>query len=51
MDKFTLDYIKTSRKFSREEEIRLYGKPLPKYKIYKLKNKYKRNKKVYVNDD
>ena len=34
MDKFTLDYIKTSRKFSREEEIRLYGKPLPKYKIY-----------------
>ena len=44
MDKFTLDYIKTSRKFSREEEIRLYGKPLP----YKLKNKYKRNKKVYV---
>ena len=47
MDKFTLDYIKTSRKFSGEEEIRLYGKPLP----YKLKNKYKRNKKVYVNDD
>lgn len=47
MDKFTLDYIKTSRKFSREEEIRLYGKPL----LYKLKNKYKRNKKVYVNDD
>lgn len=46
MDKFILDYIKTSRKFSREE-IRLYGKPLP----YKLKNKYKRNKKVYVNDD
>ena len=37
MDKFILDYIKTSRKFSREEEIRLYGKPLP----YKLKNKYK----------
>jgi hypothetical protein len=51
MDKFILDYIKTSRKFSREEEIRLYGKPLLKHKIYKLKNKYKRNKKVYVNDD
>lgn len=49
MDKFILDYIKTSRKFSREEEIRLYGKPLPY--TYKLKNKYKRNKKVYVNDD
>lgn len=43
MDKFILDYIKTSRKFSRG----LYGKPLP----YKLKNKYKRNKKVYVNND
>lgn len=40
-----LDYIKAVRKQSREEEIRLYGKPLPRTKIKESKKIYKRNKK------
>lgn len=38
-----LDYVKAVRKKSREEEIQLYGKPLPKIK--ESKKIYKRNKK------
>lgn len=40
-NKRILDYIKAVRKKSREEEIQLYGKPLPK----ESKKIYKRNKK------
>lgn len=40
-----LDYIKAVRKQSREEEIRLYGKPLPRTKIKESKKIYKRNKR------
>ena len=40
-----LDYVKAVRKKSREEEIQLYGKPLPKTKIKESKKIYKRNKK------
>lgn len=32
-----LDYVKAVRKKSREEEIQLYGKPLPKTKIKESK--------------
>lgn len=44
-NKRILDYIKAARKKSREEEIQLYGKPLPKTKIKESKKIYKRNKK------
>lgn len=44
-NKRILDYIKAVRKKSREEEIQLYGKPLPKTKIKESKKIYKRNKK------
>lgn len=37
--------VKAARKKSREEEIQLYGKPLPKTKIKESKKIYKRNKK------
>lgn len=44
-NKCILDYIKAVRKKSREGEIQLYGKPLPKTKIKESKKIYKRNKK------
>lgn len=44
-NKRILDYIKAVRKKSREEEIQLYEKPLPKTKIKESKKIYKRNKK------
>lgn len=43
-NKRILDYVKAVRKQSREEEIHLYGKPLPKTKIKESKKIYKRNK-------
>ena len=43
-NKRILDYIKAVRKKSREEEIQLYEKPLPKTKIKESKKIYKRNK-------
>lgn len=43
--KCILDYIKAVRKQSREEEIQLYGKPLPRTKIKESKKIYKRNRK------
>lgn len=45
MDQFTKDYIKKCRKQSRELEIKLYGKPLPKTKIIESKKIYKRSKR------
>lgn len=39
-NKRILDYIKAVRKKSREEEIQLYGKPLPKTKIKESKKRY-----------
>ncbi len=44
------DIIKVVRKQNREEEIRLYGKPLPKNKIQPSKKIYKRDKKVNLNN-
>lgn len=37
-------YIKALRKGSRDAEIELYGKPLPKHKIHKSKKIYNRRK-------
>ncbi len=45
------DIIKAVRKANREEEIRLYGKPLPKNRIKQSKKRYKRNKKVNLDND
>lgn len=39
------DYIKANRKASREEEIRLYGKPISsKRNIHKSKKQYNRQR-------
>lgn len=39
------DFIKASRKGSREAEIELYGHPINFSKIFKNKKKYSRKKK------
>ena len=36
------DYLKAHRKASREEEIMLYGKPLPRTKAHRSKKLYDR---------
>lgn len=41
-NKRILDYIKAVRKKSREEEIQLYGKPLPKTRL--------KNQKRYIRE-
>ena len=39
------DYIKANRKASREEEIRLYGKPIfSRYTVHKSKKMYNRQR-------
>lgn len=38
------DYIKANRKASRDEEIALYGRPLPKARLHKSKKNYDRNR-------
>lgn len=45
-----MDYIKALRKGSRDAEIELYGKPLPKHKIHKSKKIYNRRNKDWKSD-
>jgi hypothetical protein len=45
-----MDYIKALRKGSRDSEIELYGKPLPKHKIHKSKKIYNRKNKDWKSD-
>lgn len=39
-----LQVVKAARRMSREEEIRLHGKPLPKCKVHESKVRYKRSR-------
>ncbi|MEA4984977.1 hypothetical protein SDC9_30208 [bioreactor metagenome] len=43
-NKEILDIIKAARKLSREEEIKLHGKPINQTKIVQSKKVYNRNK-------
>lgn len=50
MNKTNKDALKRLKKLLREEEIRLYGRPLPKNKIQISKKKYNR-KKYFKNSE
>lgn len=45
-NKEILAIIKAARKQSREEEIRMHGKPILRTKVKQSKKQYKRNKRV-----
>jgi len=44
-DNFNDDYIKANRKLSREEEIRMHGKPINHNNVFKNKKTYTRKDK------
>ena len=46
-----IDYIKASRKGSREAEIEMYGHPINYKNVFKNKKKYSRKKKHTKLDD
>lgn len=39
-----MDYLKASRKGSREAEIELYGRPLPRFRVHVSRKTYNRKK-------